>query len=126
MATFVPGRSITTDQPFIDVDAGLSVGTHRFQLVVVDAQGNRSAPDVQTVTITRLPITPPVVGPIGPVVPIGPVSPIDPVIPIRPVPVVDPIRPIGAMDPAPVRPVRGPRGTTKPQGSKRPRRGGTQ
>jgi len=120
VATFVPGRPITTDQPFIDVDAGLSVGTHRFQLVVVDAQGNRSAPDIQTVTITRLTITPPVVGPIGPVIPI------DPVPPIRPVPVVDPIRPIGAIDPSLVRPVRGPRGTTKPQSSKRPRRGGRQ
>lgn len=115
MATFVPGRPITTDQPFVDVDAGLSVGTHRFQLVVVDAQGNRSAPDIQTVTITRLPIPPPVVGPIGPVIPIDPVSP------IRPVPVVDPIRPIGAIDPSLV---RGPRGTTKPQSSKRSRRGG--
>lgn len=120
MATFVPGRPITTDQPFIDVDAGLSVGTHRFQLVVVDMQGNQSVPDIQTVTITRLPITPPVIGPIGPVLPIDPVSP------IRPVPVIDPIRPISAIDPSPVRPVRGPRGTAKPQGQKRPRRGGTQ
>ncbi|MDO8356401.1 MAG: hypothetical protein Q7U76_08445 [Nitrospirota bacterium] len=114
MATFVPGRPITTDQPFIDVDPGLSVGTHRFQLVVVDAQGNQSAPDVQTVTVVRLPIGP-----------VGPIGPIDPVLPIRPVTPVDPVRPIGTIGPSPVRPVRGPRGATKPQGSKRPRRGGT-
>lgn len=106
MAAFVPGRPITTDQPFIDVDAGLSVGTHRFQLVVVDAEGNRSAPDVRTVTITRLPITPP----------IGPIGPLDPVLPVRPG---------GPIDPAPVRPVRGPRGTTNPPRSTRARRGGT-
>lgn len=107
MATFVPGRPITTDQPFIDVESGLSVGTHRFQLVVVDAQGNRSAPDVQAVTVVRVPITPPI-GPVGPIVPIDPVPPIRPIVPI---------------DPPPVRPVRG---TTRPKGSKRPRRGGTQ
>ncbi len=117
MAIFIPGRPITTDQPFIDVDAGLSVGPHRFQLVVVDVQGNRSAPDVQTVTITRLPIPPPIV---GPGIPIGPV------IPVRLVPVVDPISPIGPIDPAPVRPVGSLQQTTKPQGRKRPRRGGTQ
>lgn len=119
MATFVPGRPITTDQPLIDVDAGLSVGTHRFQLVVVDTQGNRSAPDVQTVTITRLPITPPI-GPIGPIVPI------DPVPPIRPVSPVGPVQPIGTITPTPVRPVRRPHGTTRPKAPKRPRRGGMQ
>ena len=120
MATFVTGRPITTDQPFIDVDAGLSVGTHRFQLVVVDAQGNRSVPDIQTVTITRLPITPPVIGPIGPVVPIGPVSPTRPVNPISP---VEPLQPIGTISPTPV---RSPQTAAKPQGRKRPRRGGMQ
>jgi len=122
VATFVPGRPITTDQPFIDVDAGLSIGTHRFQLVVVDAQGNRSAPDIQTVTVFRLTIPTPI-EPIGPIIPIDPVSPIDPVLPIRP---VSPIEPIGTIDPIVVRPVRSPQATRKPQGRKRPRRGGTQ
>ena len=117
MATFIPGRPITTDQPFIDVDAGLPIGTHRFQLIVVDAQGNRSAPDIQTVTITRVPITPPVVGPIGPVIPI------DPVIPIRPVSPIEPVRPSGTVTPAPVRNTEG---ITRPRGGRRPRRGGTQ
>lgn len=100
MARFEPGRPITTEQPFIDVDAGLSVGTHRFQLVVVDEQGNRSIPDIRTVTVVR------------PMIP----TPIEPLRPFRP---IDPV-------PSPVRPVRGPRGTGKPPGSKRPGRGGTQ
>jgi hypothetical protein len=131
VATFVPGQPITTDQPFIDVDAGLSVGIHRFQLVVVDTQGNRSAPDIQTVTISRLPITPPVVGPVGPVIPIdpvgptGPVSPISPTIPITPITTVTPtpVQPIGTIASPPV---RSPQKTTKPQDRKRSRRGETQ
>jgi hypothetical protein len=131
MAKFVPGQPITTDQPFIDVDAGLSVGTHRFQLVVVDAQGNRSAPDIQTVTVARIPITPPVVGPVGPVIPVDPVGPTGPVIPINPTTPISPvapppIQPIGAIAPTPIRPVRRPKEITKPQGTKRPRRGGRQ
>lgn len=125
MATFVPGRPITTDQPFIDVDAGLSAGTHRFQLVVVDAQGNRSAPDVQTVTVVRLTIPTPI-EPIGPIIPIDPVGPIDPLSPVRPVIPIEPIQPIGTITPTPIRSVRSPQGSTKPQGRKRPRRGGTQ
>lgn len=128
MARFVPGRPITTDQPFIDVDPGLSVGTHRFQLVVVDAQGNQSVPDIQAVTVVRVPITPPIgpvgpIGPIDPVPPIRPVSPITPIDPVRPVGAIDPVRPILPIDPFPVRQARG---TTRPKGSKRPRRGGTQ
>jgi len=116
MAKFVRGQPIATDQPFIDVDAGLSVGTHRFQLVVVDAQGNRSAPDIQTVTVARIPIRPPIVGPVSPVTPINPVTPITPVTPT-------PIRPIGRMTPAPMRSSKKIR---RPQGRKQPRRGGTQ
>lgn len=115
MAAFTPGQPIMTAEPVIDVDAGLSVGTHRFQLVVVDAQGNRSLPDIQTVTITRFTITPPVIGPIGPVVPI------DPVVPIRPVVPIEPRQPIGTISPTPV---RSPQRTVKPQGRKGPRRGG--
>jgi len=110
MAKFVPGQPIATDQPFIDVDAGLSVGTHRFQLVVVDAEGNRSAPDIQTVTVMRIPIRPPIVGPVGPVTPINPVTP-------------TPIRPIGRMT---QERVRSSKKIRRPQGRKQPRRGGTQ
>ena len=126
MATFIVGQPITTDQPFIDVDAGLSVGTHRFQLVVVDAQGNRSAPDIRTVTISRLPITPPVVGPTGPVIPIDPVSPTGPINPINPTIPITPIQPIRTTTPTPVRPVRSPQRGRNPQGRKRPRKGETQ
>jgi hypothetical protein len=113
VARFVPGRPITTEQPFIDVDAGLSIGTHRFQLVVVDEQGNRSLPDIRTVTVVRAPIP-------TPIEPLGPIRPSDPVAPVRPIDPIDPIMP------SPVRPVRRPRGTTKPPGSTRPGRGGTQ
>ena len=125
MATFLPGRSITTEQPFIEVDPGLSVGRHRFQLVVVDAQGNRSAPAEQIVQVVQSPI-PPVVGPGGVVRPDIPIGPIDPIRPIRPVSPPDP----GPLRPGPVvsepiggivRPVREPRGPQRPQ---RPRRGG--
>lgn len=116
MAKFAPGQPITTEQSFIDVDAGLPVGTHRFQLVVVDAEGNRSAPDIQTVTVARIPVTPPIVGPVNPVTPISPVTPITPVTPT-------PIRPIGRTTPAPV---RSPQKSRRPQGRKQPRRGGTQ
>ncbi|MDH5666843.1 MAG: hypothetical protein OEY86_02380 [Nitrospira sp.] len=105
MAKFVPGRPITTEQPFIDVDAGLSVGTHRFQLVVVDTQGNRSAPDIQVVTVVRRIIPPPT----DPIVPVVPVSP-------------TPITPIRRMTPTPVRSAKKVR---RPQGRTRPRRGGT-
>ena len=62
MATFTVGRPITTKEPTITVDAGLPVGLHRFQLVVVDDAGNRSVPDVAVVSVQRLvipPVTPP-------------------------------------------------------------------
>jgi hypothetical protein len=131
VATFVPGRPITTDQPFIEVDAGLPVGTHRFQLVVVDAQGNQSRPDIRAVTVSRIPIMPPVVGPVGPVIPVDPVRPTGPGVPISPTTPITPVistptRPIGTITPTPVRPVRGLRQTGKPKGRKGPRRGGTQ
>jgi hypothetical protein len=44
MTTFVKGRTVETAEPVVVVDAGLSVGTHRFQLVVVSNDGRRSAP----------------------------------------------------------------------------------
>jgi hypothetical protein len=103
MPRFLPGQPIATEQPDIVVDPGLPVGRHRFQLVVVDDQGNRSAPDERIVQVVR------------PNPPIGPIgrggSPPDPG-PLSPGPAVT--EPIGGI----VRPVRAPR---KPQ---RPRRGG--
>ena len=59
MAAFTIGRPITTTARTITVDAGLPVGSHRFQLVVVDSAGNRSRPDVAVVTVQRV-VTPPI------------------------------------------------------------------
>ena len=44
MARFAVGQAIPGVEPVIVVDAGLPVGGHRFQLVVVDSAGRRSAP----------------------------------------------------------------------------------
>lgn len=64
MVAFVRGRPITTDEPTVTVDAGLALGVHRFQLVVVTADGRRSAADVVDLTVERLTIP----GPLDPVV----------------------------------------------------------
>lgn len=53
MAKFAVGQSLTTTEPTIVVDAGLPVGTHRFQLVVVGARGVKSAPDEAVVQVQR-------------------------------------------------------------------------
>lgn len=63
MAVFVPGRPITTREPVISVDAGMTIGSHRFELVVVDSAGLRSRPDEAVVRIAAG-----VAGPVGPVV----------------------------------------------------------
>lgn len=61
MPSFAVGQPITTREPFVQVDAGLDPGTHRFQLEVVTADGRRSRPDVREVTVVRRIITDPVV-----------------------------------------------------------------
>lgn len=81
MTTFVRGRTITMAEPTVTVDAGLAVGVHRFQLVVVTADGRRSAADVVDVSVQRLlvdPLRPDVVTPtrIDPVITTTTVSPI--------------------------------------------------
>jgi hypothetical protein len=53
MARLPINQTIETREPVIEVDAGLDPGPHRFQLVVFDAAGNRSAPDVATVEVRR-------------------------------------------------------------------------
>ena len=53
MTTFVKGRTVETAEPVVVVDAGLSVGTHRFQLVVVSNNGRRSAPEAVDVVVSR-------------------------------------------------------------------------
>lgn len=63
MAVFIRGRPITTQVPTISVDPGMTIGLHRFELVVVDSAGLRSRPDVAVVRIAAG-----VAGPVGPVV----------------------------------------------------------
>ncbi|HRD92360.1 MAG TPA: hypothetical protein PK201_04495 [Accumulibacter sp.] len=53
MTTFVRGRTVETTAAVVEVDAGLAVGTHRFQLVVVRDDGRRSAPQVVDVVVRR-------------------------------------------------------------------------
>ncbi len=53
LASRVSGRIKRTRHPLLLVDAGLPVGRHRFQLIVVDAAGNRSKPAEVTVVISR-------------------------------------------------------------------------
>lgn len=71
MASFRPGQTVTTREPRVTVDAGLPVGVHRFQLVVLTDSGQRSAGDVVQVSVVRTLI----VEPVRPVEPIGPVLP---------------------------------------------------
>ena len=80
MAQFVPGTPVVTREPVVTVDAGLRPGRHRFRLVVVDNDGQESAPDERIVTVRRL---------------VGPTPPTDPTISTRP---TDPI-PVIRRDP---------------------------
>ncbi|WP_291994992.1 hypothetical protein [Candidatus Accumulibacter sp. ACC003] len=56
MTTFVKGRTLKTAAATVQVDAGLAVGTHRFQLLVVNGDGRQSAPAVVDVVVTRPPL----------------------------------------------------------------------
>ena len=75
MASFRPGQTITTRTPRVTVDAGLPVGVHRFQLVVLTDTGQRSAADVVQVSVTRTQV-------VEPLRPVEPVSPV--LVPTRP------------------------------------------
>jgi hypothetical protein len=72
MAVFRLNQPVSTNVPVVIVDAGLPAGTYRFRLVVVDDQGNQSAPDEQVVTIVRGPL----------------VLPVPPLEPVRPAPFI--------------------------------------
>lgn len=81
MVAFTVGKPVTTDTPEVEVDAGLAVGSHRFQLMVVDDSDLRSKPD-EIVVLVRGRIVPPVTDP--------------PIVVVRPPigdPVIDPVRP---------------------------------
>ena len=80
MTAFVRGRTVKTSDALVVVDAGLAVGIHRFQLVVVSNDGRQSAPDMVDVVVARevvipVPVRPPVTRP--PVIPVRPTG--DPV-----------------------------------------------
>jgi hypothetical protein len=51
MAVFEPNQPITTDQPFVVVDAGLQPGRYRLRLVVVNSGGQESLPSEQFITV---------------------------------------------------------------------------
>ena len=85
MTTFVKGRTVRTAEAVVTVDAGLALGTHRFQLVVVCSDGRQSAPDVVDVVGSRRlvidplqpPISrPPVIDPLRPPIRRPPVTPV--------------------------------------------------
>jgi hypothetical protein len=67
MAKFEPNKPQITEGPTITVDAGLPVGRHRFQLVVEDDAGQRSAPAETVVTIQERRVGGPGDHPGGPV-----------------------------------------------------------
>lgn len=76
MTTFVRGQPITTREPTIKVDAGLAVGVHRFQLVVLTDTGQTSAPVIAEVAIQRT-----ILDPTRPILDTGVLTP---TIPTRP------------------------------------------
>ncbi len=59
MTVLTPNQPMTTDGPLLTVEASaaapLPSGTHQVTLVVVDGDGNQSAPAVLTVTIQPAP-----------------------------------------------------------------------
>ena len=53
MPVFQLNEPIETDEPVVEVDALPRIGRYIFELVVVDGQGERSAPVRATVTVRR-------------------------------------------------------------------------
>lgn len=53
MANFVARKKVVTKTPNLRVDAGLPVGVHHFQLVLLYTDGRRSSPFDIRVNITR-------------------------------------------------------------------------
>ena len=50
---FQPTVPVTTPTPTVVVDAGLPAGIYRFQLVVVNSRGQRSAPATVDVIVEK-------------------------------------------------------------------------
>lgn len=107
MAKFTPGEPIATDISRIVVETELPPGRYRFQLVVVDEQGQESLPDIQTVVVSR-----------GRVIPDGPLRPDNPLQPDRPLRPDLPLQPDRSLRPNPLRPDL----PLRPQNPLRPRR----
>lgn len=59
MAVLPIGQALESRLATLLVENRLAAGQHRFALVVVDDQGNESAPDVLTVTV-RATLAPPI------------------------------------------------------------------
>jgi hypothetical protein len=68
MPTLPLNRPFETRDPNVVVENDLVIGRHRFALVVVDEDGNESAPVQHVVEVRRAIITPlePIVGPVSP------------------------------------------------------------
>jgi len=83
MTVFTLQKAIITDTPIIKVDAGLKAGSYRFQLVVIDNEGNVSIPDERQVEIVQ-PQLNPIIDP--PILVRPPIfrPPIDPTIVVSP------------------------------------------
>lgn len=60
---------VTTRENFVDVQNDLAVGTHHFELVVVDEAGNRSKPAAAAIVVNRQIIITHVPGPLPPITP---------------------------------------------------------
>lgn len=73
MVTFVQGRAVKTAEPTVTVDAGLPLGTHRFQLVVLTDTGQQSAPVFASVAVVRI-----VTEPLNPTLNTGVLTPVNP------------------------------------------------
>lgn len=79
MADFRRIKVVQTKNPFVQVEAGLPAGKHRFQLIVTDSQGNRSKAAEVVVEIRERN------SPIRPVTPVAPITPLRPTVPIVPI-----------------------------------------
>jgi hypothetical protein len=78
MAKFVVGRPLTTRESSVVVDAGLPVGIHRFQLVVIGA-GGASKPDQILVQVQATRLIPDIrTSPVTPLRPLQPLTPLSP------------------------------------------------
>ena len=53
MAVFKPDQPIETEKPVVEVENKLEPGTYRFELIVIDDEGNKSAPALALVNVIK-------------------------------------------------------------------------